>query len=266
MLTKLIRWLAPWTQNPNSTIQEWKRGQMINDDTAKMMSRIMLMANRQVEDVMVTKGMMCTIDVHTPLEQVIAMIVETGHSRFPLIDPSQDKVLGVIMAKDLLRASLKNEPIDLKALSRPIKVIPETRSLSLLLREFRLSHKHMAVVVNEYGSISGLITIEDVLEQIVGEIEDEFDTQQDHMIDKISHNCYEMPALTPIEHCNQVLGTAFTTDQYDTMAGLIMHALGRLPKRNETLQLHNTSITVTNVDARRIKHIEITLPEQDKSH
>ena len=243
MIKKLIHWIAPWTQKPSTTIHEWQKNQTISHDTAKMLSGVLHMAHLQVKDIMVSKSMMCTIEIHTPFEQVITMIIETGHSRFPLIDPKQDKVLGVIMAKDLLRASLKEEHDDLSSLARPMKVIPETRSLSLLLREFRLSHKHMAVVVNEYGSISGLITIEDVLEQIVGEIEDEFDSQHDHMIDKISHHRYEMPALTPIEHCNQVLGTQFTTGQYETMAGLIMHSLGRLPVRNETLssQYHNYS-------------------------
>lgn len=265
MIKRLVNWLAPWTKKPNSTILEWKKNQSVSHDTAKMLTGVLHMAEMQVKDVMVSKSLMCTIDIQTPFEQAVAMIIETGHSRFPLIDPNHDKVLGVIMAKDLLRASLKDEQDDLKLLARPMKVIPETRSLSLLLREFRLSHKHMAVVVNEYGSISGLITIEDVLEQIVGEIEDEFDTQHDHMIDKISHDCYEMPALTPIEHCNHILSTQFVAGQYETMAGLIMHHLGRLPKRNESFSLLNTTITVTNVDSRRVKHIEIHIhPQEEK--
>lgn len=259
----IVKHLAPWTRGIDKAIDHWQTEDIITHDIAKMLNGVVAIAHMQVKDIMISESMMCTIDINTPHDQIMSMIIETGHSRFPLIDHANDKALGVVMAKDLLKVSHLDQAYDLNSIARPVKIIPETRSLSLLLREFRLSHKHMAVVINEYGSISGLVTIEDVLEQIVGDIEDEFDAHHDFVIDKIGKHLFDMNALTPIEYCNQQIGTVFNEGQYETMAGLIMHELGRLPKRDEVLNIQGSQITITNVDSRRIKQIEVHFDKKE---
>ncbi len=254
----LKRWL---TKSPFKTFEKWRLDEIITQDTASMLTGVINVSNMQVRDIMITKSQMCTIALDTPANEYLAMVVETGHSRFPLIDTQNDKALGIIMAKDVLKYSLTKdmESLDLLEISRPVKVIPESKKLNLLLREFRLSHKHMAIVINEYGNISGLITIEDVLEQIVGDIIDEFDVSANSAIDKIGKDTYEMSAITPIEVCNQTLGLQLPTEDYDTIGGIVMHAFGRMPKRNEIIETEGVIFKVISCDHRRIKHIEIQL-------
>lgn len=247
--------------SPEKTIASWLDDELITRETAKMLEGVLNVASMHVRDVMVPKSMMCTIQVNTHVEEYLPTVIETGHSRFPLIDHQNDQALGIIMAKDILRCFYQNklESTDLTELARPVKVIPESKRLNLLLREFRLSHKHMAVVMNEYGNISGLITIEDVLEQIVGDISDEYDGDDAAEIDRISENRYQMSALTPIEDCNQKLGTHFKTDAFDTVGGIVMNAFGHMPQRNESVDIDGHNITVIAADHRRIKQIVIQL-------
>lgn len=246
-------------KTPNKTILQWQKDNIITQDTAGMLNGVINVSNMQVRDIMITKSMMHTIALDTPVDEDLAMIIETGHSRFPLIDTQNDKALGIVMAKDILKYTVtKNiEELDLMEIARPVKVIPESKKLNLLLREFRLSHKHMAIVMNEYGNISGLITIEDVLEQIVGDISDEFDVSANSAIDKIGKNTYEMSALTPIEACNQTIGLNLPTEEYDTIGGIVMKAFGRMPKRNEIIETHGHQFKVISCDHRRIKHLEV---------
>jgi magnesium and cobalt transporter len=251
-------------KSPGKSITSWLKNGSISRETATMLEGVINVSNMHVRDIMVSKSMMCTIDPDTPVQEYLAMVIETGHSRFPLIDGSTDKALGIIMAKDILKQTIiqktqDHEKLDLTSLARPVKVIPESKRLNLLLREFRLSHKHMAVVVNEYGSISGLITIEDVLEQIVGDIIDEFDVSEHSTIDKVAKDKYEMSALTPVEVCNQELGIKLLPHDYDTVGGVVMHAFGRMPKRNEAIEVDGHNIKVISCDHRRIKQIAVTI-------
>jgi magnesium and cobalt transporter len=261
MIKSLLARIRPKNKSPKRTIAWWQKKDIINRETATMLNGVLGVANKRVGDLMVPKSHMHTIVAGSPPETYLPMIIETGHSRFPLIDTNQDKTLGIIMAKDILKVTLtgNKDDIDLTELARPAKVIPESKRLNRLLREFRISHKHIAVVVNEYGSISGLITIEDVLEQIVGDIIDEFDVNQTASIDKVAKDEYEMAALTSIEECNQVLGSHFPTDAFETMGGVIMHHFGRMPKRDETIEISGCHIKILSCDHRQIKHIKISI-------
>ncbi len=205
-----------------------------------------------VRDVMVPRAKMQAIDIKTPLPQIIAQFTRTAHSRFPVIDGSRDNVLGILLVKDLLRLQDKNQ-FNLHDWLRPAVFIPESKRLNVLLREFRVSHNHMALVVDEYAGVSGLITIEDVLEQIVGDIEDEYDFDEDDDNIRIDHNGrYRIKAQTAIEDFNAALGTRFSDEECHTVGGLILNHLGRVPNRNETIVLDGVRFLVLRADSRRL--------------
>ena len=205
-----------------------------------------------VRDVMVPRAKMQAIDIKTPLPQIIAQFTRTAHSRFPVIDGSRDNVLGILLVKDLLRLQDKNQ-FNLHDWLRPAVFIPESKRLNVLLREFRVSHNHMALVVDEYAGVSGLITIEDVLEQIVGDIEDEYDFDEDDDNIRIDHNGrYRVKAQTAIEDFNAALGTSFSDEECHTVGGLILNHLGRVPNRNETIVLDAVRFLVLRADSRRL--------------
>ena len=205
-----------------------------------------------VRDVMVPRAKMQAIDIKTPLPQIIAQFTRTAHSRFPVIDGSRDNVLGILLVKDLLRLQDKTQ-FNLHDWLRPAVFIPESKRLNVLLREFRVSHNHMALVVDEYAGVSGLITIEDVLEQIVGDIEDEYDFDEDDDNIRIDHNGrYRVKAQTAIEDFNAALGTSFSDEECHTVGGLILNHLGRVPNRNETIVLDAVRFLVLRADSRRL--------------
>ena len=205
-----------------------------------------------VRDVMVPRAKMQAIDIKTPLPQIIAQFTRTAHSRFPVIDGSRDNVLGILLVKDLLRLQDKTQ-FNLHDWLRPAVFIPESKRLNVLLREFRVSHNHMALVVDEYAGVSGLITIEDVLEQIVGDIEDEYDFDEDDDNIRIDHNGrYRIKAQTAIEDFNAALGTSFSDEECHTVGGLILNHLGRVPNRNETIVLDGVRFLVLRADSRRL--------------
>ena len=205
-----------------------------------------------VRDVMVPRAKMQAIDIKTPLPQIIAQFNRTAHSRFPVIDGSRDNVLGILLVKDLLRLQDKDR-FDLREWLRPAVFIPESKRLNVLLREFRVSHNHMALVVDEYAGVSGLITIEDVLEQIVGDIEDEYDFDEDDNNIRIDPNGrYWIKAQTAIEDFNAALGTSFSDEECHTVGGLILNHLGRVPNRNETIVLDGVRFLVLRADSRRL--------------
>lgn len=217
-----------------------------------------------VSDVMVPRAQMQVIDIDDPLDKIIAQLNRTGHSRFPVIDGDRDQVIGILLAKDFLRLK-NNVPFNLRNWLRPAVFIPESKRLNVLLREFRVSHNHMAVVVDEYASVCGLITIEDVLEQIVGDIEDEYDFDEaDDSIRLDQNGRYRVKARTTIEDFNAHLGTHFGSDDYHTVGGLILHHLGRVPKRNESVDLDGLHFHVLRADSRRLYTLSVsTLPVAD---
>ena len=218
-----------------------------------------------VSDIMVPRAQMQVIDVGDPLDEIIAQVNHTAHSRFPVIDGKRDNVIGLLLAKDLLRLRSEDR-FNLRDWLRPVVFIPESKRLDVLLREFRVSHNHMAVVVDEYAGVCGLITIEDVLEQIVGDIEDEYDFDEaDDNIRLDQAGRYRVKAQTTIEDFNALFGTKFSKEGCHTVGGLIMNHLGRVPKRNEDLDLDGLRFHVLRADSRRLYTLSViaTLRDQD---
>lgn len=219
-----------------------------------------------VRDIMVPRAQMKVIEVSTPLNKIIAHVNRTAHSRFPVIDESRDNVIGILLAKDLLRLRTEDE-FNLRSCLRPAVFIPESKRLNVLLREFRVSHNHMAVVVDEYAGVCGLITIEDVLEQIVGDIEDEYDFDETFdNIRKDQAGRYRVKALTEIDDFNAVLGTNFDDEDYHTVGGLILHHLGHVPKRQESIDIDGLRFQVLRADRRRLYTLSVRpLSDEEKA-
>ena len=211
-----------------------------------------------VQDVMVPRAMMEFVDIDDPLDKIIAQVNRTAHSRFPVIDDSRDNVVGILLAKDLLRVR-KDRAFNLRDWLHPAIFIPESKRLNVLLREFRVSHNHMAIVVDEYAGVSGLITIEDVLEQIVGEIEDEYDfDESEGNIRPDQFGRFRVKAQTSIEDFNEHFGSKFVTDEYNTVGGLILNHLGRVPGRKEEITLAGLNFMVLRADRRRLYTLLVT--------
>lgn len=225
---------------------------LLDADALSVIKGALQMSDMQVRDVMVPRAQMDCVSLERSVEEIAGMAVDQGHSRFPVIGEDKDDVLGILLAKDLLRYFAGRE-LDLRSMLRPAVFIPETKRLNVLLREFRVSHNHMAIVVDEYGGVAGLVTIEDVLEQIVGDIEDEFDL--DEIGDNIrlgSNGRYRVTATTAIEDFNTAFATHFSDDEYDTVGGLLMRQFGRLPQRGETVELEGLRFQILRADSRRL--------------
>ena len=211
-----------------------------------------------VQDVMVPRAMIEFIDIDAPLDKVIAQVNRTAHSRFPVIDDNRDNVVGILLAKDLLRVR-SDRPFNLRDWLHPAVFIPESKRLNVLLREFRVSRNHMAIVIDEYAGVSGLITIEDVLEQIVGEIEDEYDfDESEGNIRPDQFGRFRVKAQTSIEDFNEHFGSQFGTDKCNTVGGLILHHLGRVPRRKEEITLDGLNFMVLRADRRRLYTLLVT--------
>jgi magnesium and cobalt transporter len=214
-----------------------------------------------VREVMVPRSQMDVVDIDDPLEEIVAYVNQTAHSRFPVIDGSRDNVIGILLAKDLLRMQTE-EAFSLRDWLRPAVFIPESKRLNVLLREFRVSRNHMAVVVDEYAGVCGVVTIEDVLEQIVGDIEDEYDFDEADDNIQLDHaGRYRVKAQTEIADLNATLDTRFSDEGWDTVGGLVLHYLGRVPKRNEVIEIDGTIFQVLRADSRRLYTLLVTNPK-----
>jgi len=235
----------------------------IDAEELSMLSGVLEVSETQVRDVMVPRSQMVMIDIEQSFDDILSVIIESGHSRFPVLGEDRDEVLGVLLAKDLLRFFGRNDPRDLsiRKLLRPAAVIPESKRLNALLKEFRDSRNHMAIVVDEYGGISGLLTIEDVIEEIVGEIDDEHDREEAAFIrpegDKDGKPSYAVRALTRIEDFNDYFECELDDEEYDTIGGLVLHELGRLPRRGEKVQFEGFEFAVVKADRRRIDSLQV---------
>ncbi len=231
-------------------------------DTLGMIEGAMAVAELQVVDVMIPRAQMVAVPITATLAQVLEIVIESGHSRFPVQGEDKDEVLGILLAKDLLRGIANGmldtaadpAPTGMRELMRPVVLIPGSKRLNLLLKEFRLSRNHMAIVVDEYGGVSGLVTIEDVLEEIVGEIDDEHDEAEDNnaLIAAQSDGQFLVDALTPILDFNRRFGADFSDDDYDTIGGFVTDALGHLPEGGEELTLERFHFRVARADRRRV--------------
>ena len=234
------------------------RGLLAADEYA-MLQGVLEVSQTHVRDIMVPRSHMVVLEKDEPLESLLKTIVESGHSRFPVIGEDRDEVVGILLAKDLLKHfGEKLEAVDLEPLLRPAVFIPESKRLNTLLAEFRQSHNHMAIVVDEYGGVSGLATIEDVLEQIVGDIDDEHDPEGAAYIQDQGDGRYHVVGLTRIEDFNEYFESDLSDEEYDTVGGLMMHELGRLPRRGEQLDFGGFRFKVLRGDRRRIQTVEVT--------
>ncbi|MFQ5643331.1 MAG: HlyC/CorC family transporter [Thiogranum sp.] len=234
---------------------------LFDADAQAMIEGVLQVAEMQVRDIMIPRSQMVVVSRDDSPEELLPVAIQSGHSRFPVIGDSRDEVVGVLLAKDLLRYSSRHEqePFSVREVLRPAVFVPESKRLNVLLKEFRASRNHLAIVVDEYGGVAGMVTIEDVLEQIVGEIEDEHDIDEDTYIRKFSDINYTVKALTPVEDFNEHFGTDFSDDEFDTIGGLITDRFGRLPRRGETILVDNLSFQVVNADNRRIHLLKVTL-------
>lgn len=234
---------------------------LFNSDTLAMLEGVLAVGDMQVRDIMVPRSQMVFVERDQPIDELVAVVVESGHSRFPVIGEDRDQILGILLAKDLLRLQTAGEePFEIREYMRPVVFVPESKRLNVLLKEFRLSHNHIALVVDEYGGVCGLVTIEDVIEQIVGEIGDEHDVEEDQMIRREGERDFTVRALTPIATFNKYFGTAFSDEAYDTIGGLVMQEFGRLPRRGETLRVGGLEFRVLRADRRRIDLLRVITP------
>lgn len=238
---------------------------LIASDTLRMMEGAISVSELTVGDVMIPRAQMVSLPVQAKFIDLMKQVVESGHSRFPVHGDDKDEILGILLAKDLLRGVVAdNGPGSVHELLRPAVLIPESKKLNVLLKEFRLSRNHMAIVVDEYGGVAGLVTIEDVLEQIVGEIDDEHDDAEDeaNLILAQADGQYVVDALTPISDFNDTFGADFPDDEYDTVGGLVTAAIGHLPETGEELTLGRFAFRVAKADARRVHAFHVgVLPD-----
>jgi magnesium and cobalt transporter len=231
---------------------------LLDSDALSMIEGVMQVSEMQARDIMVPRTQMDVIDISETPKKFIPFVIETAHSRFPVMEGNQDNVIGILLAKDLLRYNAGEENFNVREMLRPAVFIPESKRLNILLKDFRSNRNHIAMVVNEYGGIAGLITIEDVLEQIVGEIEDEydFDEEEDNII-KESDDRYRVKAITEIDNFNEALATNFSKEDCDTIGGLVIKEFGRLPKHNESVIIGNLKFVVLRADSRRLHILQV---------
>ncbi|MBB6094094.1 magnesium and cobalt transporter [Povalibacter uvarum] len=236
---------------------------VISADAFEMLEGVLEVVEMQVRDIMVPRSQMVIVNRDEAPEDIIPAVIEAGHSRYPVIGEDRDQVVGILLAKDLLRyfADGGRQNFDIKECLRPVAFIPESKRLSELLKEFRASHHHMAIVVDEYGGVSGLVTIEDVLEQIVGDIGDEYDVDDDLDIRREAERQFSVKGTTRIEEFNQFFDTSFSDEDFDTIGGLVINFLSRLPRRGETFVLNGLEFRVVRADRRRIDLLRVTTPK-----
>jgi magnesium and cobalt transporter len=268
-LRKLSRKMAGEAQDRGEVIEYLRdatlRG-VLEGDALPMLEGVLSVGDIQVRDIMVPRAQMTVLNRDDEGEVLLKTVIASGHSRFPVMDEDREKIVGVLLAKDLLRLAAENHgsaegaQFDIKEFMRPPVFVPESKRLNVLLREFRRSRVHMAIVADEYGGIAGLVTIEDVIEQIVGDIDDEHDVDEDVNIRKDGERNYILRGQTPIDEFNEYFQTELSDDEFDTVAGLVMKQLGRLPRRGETLQLADCEVKVMRFDRRRIDTLRLTAP------
>jgi magnesium and cobalt transporter len=235
---------------------------LVDGDALSMIEGVLEVSDLQVRDIMVPRAQMVFVRRHERAGVILPKVVESGHSRFPVMDEDRDDIVGILLAKDLLRLSAeKRERFDIREFMRPALFVPESKRLNVLLREFRRNRNHMAIVVDEYGGVSGLVTIEDVIEQIVGEIDDEFDVEDDLNIRRDAERQFTVRGVTRIAEFNEYFGAQLSEEEgFDTVAGLLMKQLGHLPRRGESATIDGFEFRVLRADRRRIEALRVVAP------
>ncbi len=234
--------------------------EVIDEDAQRIIIGAMQVADMQARDIMIPRAQMVVIKSDASLEDILPQIIRSAHSRYPVIGENPDDVLGILLAKDLLPQILDRDQQDkfqVVDLLRPTVVVPESKRLNVLLREFRENRNHMAIVIDEYGGVAGLVTIEDVLEEIVGEIEDETDVESDQFIRHLGDQDYFVKALTPIDAFNERFGSRFSDEEFDTIGGLVIQAFGHMPARNEIANIDKFEFQVIHADQRKIHSLRV---------
>ncbi|KTG24017.1 magnesium/cobalt efflux protein [Idiomarina sp. WRN-38] len=251
-------------------IQDAEERDLIDNDTKEMIEGVLDVAELKVRDIMIPRSQMVTIDVHQSVEEFLPIVIESQHSRYPVVTDNKDQVEGILLAKDLLSYGFNatDEEFSLDKVMRPAVIVPESKRVDVLLKDFRSNRYHMAIVVDEYGGVSGLVTIEDILEEIVGEIEDETDINENddkQNIRRLSPTRYSVKALTTIEDFNEYFKSEFSDEEHDTVGGLIAHGFGHLPQAGEEITLGNFTFRITNADKRRIQQLQVSIQEVESS-
>lgn len=237
---------------------------LLDADALAMIEGVMHVSEMQVRDIMVPRSQMDTIDISERPDEFIPYVIEKGHSRFPVTDGSKDQVIGILLAKDLLRYYAGEEEFNVRDMLRPAVFIPESKRLNILLKDFRSNRNHIAIVVDEYGGVAGLVTIEDVLEQIVGEIEDEYDFDEEEAnIVADADGYYRVKAITEVASFNEALNATFSDEDFDTIGGLVTSKFGRLPKNEEAIVIENFRFTVLRADSRRLHLLKVERVKSD---
>lgn len=259
LFERLTALISPEPENRAELLEllhDAQKRNLLDADAMSMIEGVFQMSDLSVRDIMIPRSQMDVVDIARPIEEWMPMVLETAHSRFPAVDGDRDKVVGILLAKDLLRY-YASDSFDLRGMLRPAVFIPESKRLNVLLRDFRSNRNHIAIVVDEYGGVAGLITIEDVLEQIVGDIEDEydFDEEQDNILEVNEANAglrWRVKALTELEQFNEVLGATLSSEDVDTIGGLVANHLGRMPRKGEIFEIDQLRFEVLRADARQL--------------
>lgn len=242
-------------------IRDAAQNKVVGQEAVEIFEGALSVANLQVREIMVPRSQMVVIKAEETPREFLPKVIESGHSRFPVIGESIDEIKGVLLAKDLLPLILEDgNDLTLEQVLRPANIIPESKRLNVLLKEFREKRYHMALVIDEYGGISGLVTIEDILEEIVGDIEDETDDDEDEFIRQVSEKDFILKALTPIEDFNDHFKASFSDEEFDTIGGILMHAFGHMPNRNEVIEIQGFTFRVLYADSRQIHLVRLTVP------
>lgn len=244
-----------------SLLRDAEQRNLLDAQALGMIEGALQISEMQVWDIMIPRAQMVVVEQDSSPEEFLPLIIESGHSRFPVIGENRDEVIGILLAKDLLSYNSHEQKTRFKMrdILRPVVFVPEGKHLNTLLQEFRNTRNHMAIVVDEYGGVAGLVTIEDVLEQIVGEIEDEYDIDDEVFIKKNSETQYTVKALTPIDEFNQYFTTHLDESEFDTIGGLVMQAFGHLPKRGEVITIDRFRFKVLSADNRRVQLLRMTV-------
>jgi len=261
LFDRISAWLAREPEDREELIELLRASfdrNLIDADALAMIEGVLQVSEMQARDIMVPRAQMDVIDIRESPDQFIPMVIQTGHSRFPVIGENKDNVIGILLAKDLLHFYAGEEEFNVRDMLRPAVFIPESKPLNVLLKEFRKNRNHMAVIADEYGGVAGLVTIEDVIEQIVGDIEDEYDYDdvEDNIVPE-KGGLYRVKALTEVADFNAHFGTRFEDHDFNTIGGLVMSRFGRVPKRGEQVAIDNLTFKVLRADSRRLHLLQV---------
>lgn len=272
LMDRLVQAIGVEPRDRNELLELLRNAQareIFDADTLQMVEGVFQVVEMRVRDIMIPRGQMKVVEYDSSLEEILETVIESGHSRLPVINEDKDDVVGVLLAKDLLPFSGSGSQLRFRLddIVRKATFTPDTKRLNVLLKEFRSDRNHMAIVLDEYGGVDGLVTIEDVLEEIVGEIDDEHDTEEnvdDVDIKDHGDGRFSVRALTPIEEFNEALGTEFGHEEFDTIGGLVMQHIGHMPKPGETASIEGCQFRILSADSRRMHLLQVTPPDQEE--